>query len=122
MDDCAVGGFTLKEQKKRSQEIDAMLREEKKRQMNQCTLLMLGTKFFLFTLFSGNTSLLCASLKEALARTHGRNTCLSICTGPGQSGKSTFCKQMKILHLIGFTDEEKENFKYLIHTNIIQVH
>ncbi len=49
MDDGAVGGFTLKEQKKRSQEIDAMLREEKKRQMNQCTLLMLGT-LFLFTL------------------------------------------------------------------------
>jgi len=39
--------------------------------------------------------------------------------GPGQSGKSTFCKQMKILHLFGFTENEKENYKWIVHTNVI---
>ncbi|KAL6059423.1 Guanine nucleotide-binding protein G(O) subunit alpha, variant 3 [Balamuthia mandrillaris] len=39
--------------------------------------------------------------------------------GPAQSGKSTFCKQMKILHLFGFTENEKENFKWIVHTNTL---
>lgn len=72
--------LSAKEQKKRSQDIDKMLRNEKKKMAKQTTLLMLGS---------------------------------------GQSGKSTFCKQMKILHMFGFSEREKQNYKAIIHTNII---
>jgi len=41
------------------------------------------------------------------------------CAGAGDSGKSTFTKQMKILHLKGFTDEERAFFKDIIHSNVI---
>jgi len=39
--------------------------------------------------------------------------------GPGQSGKSTFGKQMKILACFGFTERERENFRWIVHTNTI---
>ncbi|WKX95975.1 hypothetical protein Q1695_012436 [Nippostrongylus brasiliensis] len=39
--------------------------------------------------------------------------------GPG-SGKSTIFKQMKILHMNGFTDTDYVNFRYLIHSNVVQ--
>ncbi|RCN29779.1 g-protein alpha subunit [Ancylostoma caninum] len=39
--------------------------------------------------------------------------------GPG-SGKSTIFKQMKILHLNGFTDADYVNFRYLVHSNVVQ--
>jgi guanine nucleotide-binding protein G(o) subunit alpha len=39
--------------------------------------------------------------------------------GAGQSGKSTFCKQMRILNMFGFSDQEKLNYKAIVHTNII---
>jgi len=40
--------------------------------------------------------------------------------GAGESGKSTIAKQMKILHLNGFTSEEKALFVTAIHTNVYQ--
>eukprot|EP01128_Nolandella_sp_AFSM9_P002354 TRINITY_DN1271_c0_g1_i1.p1 TRINITY_DN1271_c0_g1~~TRINITY_DN1271_c0_g1_i1.p1 ORF type:complete len:356 (+),score=107.12 TRINITY_DN1271_c0_g1_i1:105-1172(+) len=40
--------------------------------------------------------------------------------GAGESGKSTIAKQMKILHLAGFSSEEKNLFVSAIHTNIYQ--
>jgi len=39
--------------------------------------------------------------------------------GAGESGKSTIAKQMKIIHLKGFTDVEKRAFKSVIYNNII---
>jgi len=39
--------------------------------------------------------------------------------GAGESGKSTIAKQMKILHLNGFTDEERRDFKPIIWSNTI---
>eukprot|EP01102_Stenamoeba_stenopodia_P008812 TRINITY_DN2577_c0_g1_i2.p1 TRINITY_DN2577_c0_g1~~TRINITY_DN2577_c0_g1_i2.p1 ORF type:complete len:354 (-),score=58.61 TRINITY_DN2577_c0_g1_i2:14-1075(-) len=39
--------------------------------------------------------------------------------GTGDSGKSTFAKQMKIIHLTGFTDEERNSMKKIIHINVI---
>ncbi|XGW12211.1 hypothetical protein V3C99_013140 [Haemonchus contortus] len=39
--------------------------------------------------------------------------------GPG-SGKSTIFKQMKILHMNGFTDADYVNFRYLVHSNVVQ--
>mmetsp|Transcript_28985 Transcript_28985/g.32198 ORF Transcript_28985/g.32198 Transcript_28985/m.32198 type:complete len:349 (+) Transcript_28985:37-1083(+) len=40
--------------------------------------------------------------------------------GAGESGKSTIAKQMKIIHLNGYTDEEKKQFIVVIHQNILQ--
>jgi guanine nucleotide-binding protein G(i) subunit alpha len=48
-----------------------------------------------------------------------RDQVVLLMLGPGQSGKSTFCKQMKILHLFGFTENEKENYKWVVHNNVI---
>jgi GTPase SAR1 family protein len=39
--------------------------------------------------------------------------------GPGESGKSTFVKQMRLLYSDGFNEEEKTNFKYTIHSNVL---
>lgn len=40
--------------------------------------------------------------------------------GGPECGKSTIFKQMKILHLNGFTDSDYLNFRYLIYSNIMQ--
>jgi len=39
--------------------------------------------------------------------------------GAGESGKSTIAKQMKIIFLTGFTDEEKAPYKEIVHSNVI---
>jgi len=39
--------------------------------------------------------------------------------GAGESGKSTVAKQMKIIHLQGFTNEERLTYKSIIHNNVI---
>ena len=40
-------------------------------------------------------------------------------TGPGESGKSTVFKQMKIIYGVGFSDEDKALFVHVVHNNII---
>jgi guanine nucleotide-binding protein G(i) subunit alpha len=39
--------------------------------------------------------------------------------GTGESGKSTIAKQMKIIHLKGFSQSEKSAYKAVIHNNIL---
>lgn len=39
--------------------------------------------------------------------------------GAGESGKSTFAKQMKILHMNGWDEEERLRYKIVIHRNIV---
>jgi len=39
--------------------------------------------------------------------------------GAGESGKSTFAKQIRIIHLGGFSDEERVHFKEVIYENVI---
>jgi len=39
--------------------------------------------------------------------------------GAGESGKSTIAKQMKIIHLNGFSNEEKKTYKTIIFNNIV---
>lgn len=41
--------------------------------------------------------------------------------GTAASGKSTFAKQMKILHMNGFSDAEKEDFKRILVWNLFSV-
>ncbi|KAG8130674.1 putative Guanine nucleotide-binding protein, partial [Naja naja] len=38
--------------------------------------------------------------------------------GTGESGKSTFIKQMKIIHGSGFTEEERKSYTKLVYQNI----
>jgi hypothetical protein len=42
-----------------------------------------------------------------------------IAIGAGESGKSTIAKQMKIIHLNGFSEDEKKSYKSTIYSNII---
>ncbi|KIH68727.1 g-protein alpha subunit [Ancylostoma duodenale] len=39
--------------------------------------------------------------------------------GPGDSGKSTTLKQIRIIHDQGFTDDEKRQRKYIVYLNLI---
>ena len=45
--------------------------------------------------------------------------CLPRRAGPGECGKSTIVKQMKIIHGEGYSAEERKSFVPLIHQNII---
>lgn len=40
--------------------------------------------------------------------------------GPGESGKTTILKQMKILHVQGFTNEERNRETKLIRINMLE--
>ena len=39
-------------------------------------------------------------------------------TGTGESGKSTFIKQMRIIHGVGYTDDDRRGFTRLVYQNI----
>jgi hypothetical protein len=39
-------------------------------------------------------------------------------SGTGESGKSTFIKQMRIIHGSGYSDDDKRNFIKLVYQNI----
>lgn len=39
-------------------------------------------------------------------------------SGTGESGKSTFIKQMRIIHGAGYSDEDKRGFIRLVYQNI----
>jgi len=39
--------------------------------------------------------------------------------GAGESGKSTVAKQMKIIHLAGFSEQERNTYKSIIYNNVI---
>uniref|UniRef100_A0A5F7ZCP3 Guanine nucleotide-binding protein subunit alpha n=2 Tax=Macaca mulatta TaxID=9544 RepID=A0A5F7ZCP3_MACMU len=52
-----------------------------------------------------------------------RPTCLChgegmMSSGPGESGKSTFIKQMRIIHGAGYSEEERKGFRPLVYQNI----
>ena len=38
--------------------------------------------------------------------------------GTGESGKSTFIKQMRIIHGVGYTDDDRRGFTKLVYQNI----
>ena len=39
--------------------------------------------------------------------------------GAGESGKSTFAKQMRLIHMKGFSEEERLVFKSIIYDNVL---
>ena len=42
-------------------------------------------------------------------------------SGTGESGKSTFIKQMRIIHGAGYTDEDRKGFRIMVFQNIHKV-
>lgn len=40
--------------------------------------------------------------------------------GTGESGKSTVVKQMKIMHMNGFSNAERDMYRNIIHCNIVE--
>lgn len=57
------------------------------------------------------------------AQTHRINSLyffisLSAFSGTGESGKSTFIKQMRIIHGTGYSEEDKRGFTKLVYQNI----
>ena len=41
-------------------------------------------------------------------------------SGTGESGKSTFIKQMRIIHGQGYSDDDRKSFAKLVYQNIFQ--
>ena len=42
-------------------------------------------------------------------------------SGTGESGKSTFIKQMRIIHGAGYSDEDRKGFRVMVFQNIHRV-
>jgi guanine nucleotide-binding protein subunit alpha len=42
------------------------------------------------------------------------------CTGSGESGKSTIVKQMKIIHLKGYSPEELASYRPTVYKNLLE--
>jgi len=61
------------------------------------------------------------AIDEGIARDRKavRSSVKLLLLGAGESGKSTVAKQMKIIHLNGFTDEERKDYKSIIWSNIV---
>ena len=47
-------------------------------------------------------------------------TMLHFLTGTGEAGKSTFIKQMRIIHGQGYSDRDRAEFKTLVYRNTIK--
>jgi guanine nucleotide-binding protein subunit alpha len=88
------------DQKKKSQQIDKILEEDSKRLRKECKILLLGR--FTRRLFG---------LTHVLTRNH---------IGSGESGKSTIVKQMKIIHLKGYSEEELYNYRPTVFKNLVE--
>lgn len=55
---------------------------------------------------------------KVLAREDGQEIKLLL-LGPGDSGKSTLVKQVKLLHMDGFSDIERQSYRPIIYSNIV---
>lgn len=67
----------------------------------------------------------CSALDKAVCFVQKSHVCVQwlkyilIClAGTGESGKSTFIKQMRIIHGSGYSDEDKRGFTKLVYQNI----
>lgn len=87
--------FEQSEQEIRNEEIELLLKKERSNKKAEFNLLLLG-------IFMRNR------------KYNQQNKQIS---GTGESGKSTFIKQMKIIHGGGYSDEEKINYRQLIFKN-----
>jgi hypothetical protein len=88
-----------REQKQINREIEKQLRIDKKNQRRELKLLLLGKFIFLFIVYL-------------------MNFFFFFPIGTGESGKSTFIKQMRIIHGTGYSEEDKRSFVKLVYQNI----
>ena len=95
------------EMKKISQKIDKELEEDSKRLRRECKILLLG--------MSCNPP---GDEARHRLREHPLLTCHP--TGSGESGKSTIVKQMKIIHLKGYSEEELYQYRPTVFKNLIE--
>jgi len=86
-----------KEEKRISREIDKKLRKDKKKGRLEFKVLVLG---------------------KWTTGTYGYIISNPISPGTGDSGKSTFIKQMRIIHGSGYSDEDKRKHIKLVFQNI----
>ncbi|KAK6754167.1 hypothetical protein RB195_013273 [Necator americanus] len=59
------------------------------------------------------------SIEKAILAERKKKVLKLLLLGPGDSGKSTTLKQMRIIHDQGFTDDEKRQRKYIVYLNLI---
>jgi len=85
-----------KEQKRINAEIERQLKKDKRDARRELKLLLLGTD----------------------DEVRGHYERVPPFSGTGESGKSTFIKQMRIIHGAGYTDEDKRGFIKLVFQNI----
>jgi guanine nucleotide-binding protein G(i) subunit alpha len=89
------------EQKKKSQQIDKQLEEDSKRLRKECKILLLGA---------------CTTAEPALMSV----MLIALHLGSGESGKSTIVKQMKIIHLKGYSEDELYNYRPTVFKNLVE--
>lgn len=89
-----------KEQKRINTEIEKQLRRDKRDARRELKLLLLGKCWHL------------AGLNAIEIKPN------YISLGTGESGKSTFIKQMRIIHGSGYSDEDKRGYIKLVFQNI----
>lgn len=59
------------------------------------------------------------AIEKELAMERKKKILKLLLLGPGDSGKSTTLKQIRIIHDQGFTDDEKRQRKYIVYLNLI---
>lgn len=89
-----------RQQRDVSREIDAQLRAERKAQRNHVKLLLLGWQMII--------------VREKLLL-----SLLVSLKGSGESGKSTFVKQMRIIHGRGYSEADRLDFRTPVFENIV---
>ena len=100
---CFGGGEQLEDPGlKKNEEIEKMLRLDKKKAAKEVKLLLLG--------------------KFALSSKHAETGCLLLISlaGAGESGKSTVLKQMRLIHAGGFSPDERKQWRIVIFNNLTQ--
>jgi guanine nucleotide-binding protein G(q) subunit alpha len=101
-----------KEQKRINAEIERQLRKDKRDARRELKLLLLGKQHFCEKSHPINGTYAAYPI-EISSHTH-----LFLIKGTGESGKSTFIKQMRIIHGSGYTDDDKRTFIKLVFQNI----
>jgi hypothetical protein len=95
---------------KKNRELDRQIRIDRQRQEVEIKLLLLGSSSL------HNTHI---SLIPSIRYSGETHVLFFVNKGAGESGKSTFAKQMKILHMAGFDDTERSSFRTIIRKNIL---